>query len=570
MKQSKYLYIAFCIFSLQIALLNTIKAQSLPVGTPGLGDYYRRLQLLGKLDSNISFSVRPLFKDALKDDNIFDPDSLIKPSSIGEIKKFTDYNGVFQILPVSWQQQFNSHHPYGWNDGAMIPAKGYQTTLTAGFFVKFGPLSVQLKPELVYAENAKFGSFGDNRSDVELSRYYGEYNRIDAPERFGNGSYRKILWGQSSIRLTFGPASLGLSNENLWWGPGTRNSIMMSNNAQGFKHFTLNTVRPVHTPIGSFEGQVISARLDDSGFAPLSVQNLSTGGNLYRPFRKDWRYLTGFNLNYQPKWIPGLFLGFTRSFTAYNNDLSSFSDYFPFFTPFQKNKLTDDGQNLVEEAYDRDQRTSLYARWLFPKAHAEVYFEYALNDNSYDFRDFIGSPEHSRAYLFGLSKLVPIRGTKDEFIQVSTEITQLSQSIDGLLVRGASGFYYHSGISQGYTNNGETLGAGTGSGGNLQSLDINWVKGLKRLGIGIERYEHNKDFFDRLPASAGGSRNWVDFAIAGQGTWDYKNLILNAKIQGVKSLNYQWRQEDFTVEQYYIPHHDAFNLHSELGITYRF
>lgn len=161
-------------------------------------------------------------------------------------------------------------------------------------------------------------------------------------------------------------------------------------------------------------------------------------------------------------------------------------------------------------------------------------------------------------------------GRKDEFIQVNAELTQLSQTIDGLLIRGAGGFYYHTGVIQGYTHNGEVLGAGTGSGGNLQSLDLNWVKGLKQLGLGFERYEHNKDFSDVLGNAPGGSRRWVDFALAAQGTWDYKNLIFNAKLQGIKSFNYQWRQKNYTPDAYYIPNNDVFNFHGELGLTYRF
>jgi len=564
-----YKYIFTIVLAFLLISISKVNAQTLPVGTPVLEDYYRRLQLMGKLDSSLSFSIRPLFREALHYDQLYDPDSLMTSNSLGTVRKFAKEKGAFQLLPVTWQQQFNSHHPYGWNDGAMIPAKGYQTLVSAGFFAKFGPLSIQLRPEFVYAANSDFESFGDRRSDAEIHSYYTEYRGIDAPERFGKDSYQKLLWGQSSIRLTVGPASLGLSNENIWWGPGRRNSIMMSNHAQGFKHITLNTVRPVHTRIGSFEGQIISGRLEDSGYAPLPVQNLSTGENVFVPFRQDWRYLTGFNLNYQPKWIPGLFLGFTRTFMAYNNDLQGFGDYFPFFTPFQKNTIAEDGQNVVEETYSRDQRTSFYARWLFPKAHAEVYFEYGLNDNSFDFRDFIGSPEHSRAYLFGITKLVPIKGKKDEFIQVNAEVTQLSQTIDRK-VRPAGGFYYHYGVLQGYTHHGEVLGAGTGPGGNLQSIDLNWVKGLKKLGIGFERYEHNKEYDDNLPPSQGGSRNWVDFAIAAQGSWDYKNLIFNAKLQGIKSLNYQWRQKNFTPDAFYIPNNDAYNFFGELGLTYRF
>ena len=52
----------------------------------------------------------------------------------------------------------------------------------------------------------------------------------------------------------------------MWWGPGTRNSLIMSNNAPGFLHFTLNTKKPIETFIGSFEGQIISGKLEGSGF----------------------------------------------------------------------------------------------------------------------------------------------------------------------------------------------------------------------------------------------------------------------------------------------------------------
>ncbi len=40
--------------------LTTATAQNIPVGFPTLEDYYRRQQLLGNVDSNVSFTVRPM------------------------------------------------------------------------------------------------------------------------------------------------------------------------------------------------------------------------------------------------------------------------------------------------------------------------------------------------------------------------------------------------------------------------------------------------------------------------------------------------------------------------------
>src|SRR5665648_312111 len=119
-------------------------------------------------------------------------------------------------------------HPYSLNDGAMIPARGYQTIVSGGVYTKFGPLSIQLRPEVVYAENKPFKTFVEGKSDQALVEYYYFKSIIDLPEYFPGKPYKKAIWGQSSIRLTFGPVSAGISSENLWWGPGMRNSLLMT------------------------------------------------------------------------------------------------------------------------------------------------------------------------------------------------------------------------------------------------------------------------------------------------------------------------------------------------------
>ena len=53
-------------------------AQDLPVTLHLLNDYYRTMQLKGEVDSNISFTVRPLTASALKHFDVFDPDSTKK------------------------------------------------------------------------------------------------------------------------------------------------------------------------------------------------------------------------------------------------------------------------------------------------------------------------------------------------------------------------------------------------------------------------------------------------------------------------------------------------------------
>ncbi|HVW97761.1 MAG TPA: capsule assembly Wzi family protein [Mucilaginibacter sp.] len=563
-------------FKLSIALIFasffklSVHAQSVAVGTPAVDDYYRRMQLLGQIDSSVSFTIRPINPDKLQNKiyDVYDPDSSLSRDNWVHTGPYSFANGAgkFQILPFTWIQQYNSDHPYGWNDGPMIPAKGYQTMISGGFYFKYGPLSIQLRPEFVYAANPSFAGFATGHGDADIAKYYDFYNKIDLPERYGSGSYSKSFLGQSSINLTFGPANIGLSNENIWWGPGIRNSLILSNNAPGFKHLTVNTIRPVNTFLGAFEGQIIAGRLDASGFTPLEVTKLSNGSNLVKKKRTDWRYYTGININYHPKWIPGLTLGLIRTFNAYSSDVNTISEYIPFFFPYQKQNTANNNGDPIP----RDQETSLYARWLFKKAHAEVYFEYGLNDNSYNFRDFIGSPEHSRAYVFGLRKMIDLN-KKDQHILFSGEIIQLSQTVDRIVREAGYAWYVHSDVTQGVTNLGQVLGSGTGPGGNFQSLGVSWVSGLKDFGVTFERYEHNVDFSDAyLSDINGNSRKWVDYSIGVKGNWNYKNLIFSATIEDIKSLNYEWVLKDYDPSVYYIPHNTVYNLHAVLGLTFRF
>ena len=54
---------AVCMVSIFIQF--SASAQSLPVGTTAIEDYYRRAQLSGKTDTNVSFTFRPLFPDQI-------------------------------------------------------------------------------------------------------------------------------------------------------------------------------------------------------------------------------------------------------------------------------------------------------------------------------------------------------------------------------------------------------------------------------------------------------------------------------------------------------------------------
>lgn len=540
-----------------------LHSQSLSVNLNELNEYYRKQQLLGNLDSNISFLIKPLFSNALSVNDIYDPennlDSIRKTTFKGRLKFFNG-NGTFQLLPITLLNQFNSHHQEGFNDGSMVPAKGTQLRASAGFYFKLGPLNIKLKPEFVYAQNKAFMGF-----PAEYVTRYGYkfpknpyLSNIDLPEKFGVGAFKKAYWGQSSISLNlFSSVSLGLSNENLWWGPGYKNSLLMTNSAPGFWHLSFNTIKPLKTPIGSFEWQVISGRLEESGY---------TYG-----LTKDWRYINAIVLNYQPKWIPGLFLGFARSFQVYHKDIgNSFGDYFPIFSFLTKERL---GANNIVDDKNKNQLISIFMRWVFKESNAEIYFEYGREDHSADTRDFLIESSHSAAYILGFRKLYIINKSESSFIQLLIETTKLSSDQTTINRKGgmANGSWYqHSRIQYGYTHRGQLLGAGIGPGSNLQTFHLSWNRGLKQIGIELERFVHNNDFwynFIKDPRT-----NWIDLSATLNANWDYKHFILFGKMKFISSINYQWLYEpkEIIPGEYWMPTDDTFNFHLQVGITYRF
>ena len=169
-------------------------AQSQTSGVQLYNNVARDLQVNRKLNPLLSFCVRPVYNT-----KILSVDSIGGDGFAPKLNRLDSLQSSKRciLLPVQLNQQYNSHHPYGWNDGSMIPAKGYQTQLSFGVFVNKGILSLQLNPEIVFAQNSSFSQFPAHQKDSIWRSYYNTVlNKIDAPDRFGSGRYFKIFPGQ--------------------------------------------------------------------------------------------------------------------------------------------------------------------------------------------------------------------------------------------------------------------------------------------------------------------------------------------------------------------------------------
>ncbi|WP_371079147.1 hypothetical protein, partial [Salmonella enterica] len=132
----------------------------------------------------------------------------------------------FKILPIVNKLQYVGDHPYDWNDGAMIPAKGWQQYINAGVRLKWKNLELQVAPEYIAAQNLAFEGFSADMDQVQWRDYYRFYNHIELPERFGEQAYRKLFTGQSYLQYQYKNTVVQFSTANKWWGPGYRNALI--------------------------------------------------------------------------------------------------------------------------------------------------------------------------------------------------------------------------------------------------------------------------------------------------------------------------------------------------------
>jgi hypothetical protein len=444
-----------------------LAAQQLPVGDP-FEDYVRVLGLIGRADPG-GMVIRPLDwgRAAATIADTGHPWA-------GRLPR----HGEGLILDEPWSRLgYSSAVPEGRNDGALWQGRG--ATLGGGWGATWrrGGLTVTLRPAAYWVQNREF-ALSPLAPPPATSPWAYPYHRggspaaarIDMPQRFGPDAFTIMDAGQSSVRLSWRGFAAGGGTENLWWGPGARNAIIMSNNAGGFPHVSLGSARPVSIGAGRVEARAVWGRLHESEWYDTIPGN-------------DSRYLTGAVGTWEPSFMPGLHLGATRLFFLHFPDGGlSFSEYFLVLQGVTKQSQTD---SLNPSGNDlRDQMLSLFARWVHPASGFEVWTEWARNDHSRDLRDFVNEPEHTQGYTLGFQKAVAL--SSGRVVRLLGELTHLERSVSKVL-RPTPSFYSHHIVRQGFTHRGQVVGAALGPGGNSQFLGADFFTRHGRFGGWLER-----------------------------------------------------------------------------------
>ena len=484
---------------------------SIPVGFTDIDELIRDLQLAGKLAPNDALTIRPFYTNAditynkilkIIDEDIENNNQLVAKPNLN-----------ISLLPINFTQKITTRYPYGWNDGAFSLSKGYQFLVGGGIYFQWHKLKIQLRPEYVQTATGNY----------ETNAYWGTVTP----------SSKKIMPGQSNIRFDLGSFTIGASTENMWWGPGIYNSMLMNNNAPGFLHYSINSNRPIITAIGSIQLQLQAGFLQKDSSQGYENKRLQTA-----ILDKNKRFYNSISISYQPKFLKNVYLGLTRTFQNYTQLQSSNNNgfvynYVPVFVAFFKKTYSDD-------TVKRDQIASVSAKWILPKEKVEIYFEFGFNDAKQNFRDLMMDMAHSSGYVWGFKKLKYLNNT--QYINLNVEIARLAQTTS-YLHRNAGNWYEHGGISEGYTNLNQIMGGGSGFGNNMQALALGYNSGWNKVGIIFQHILQNPyDLVAGINEVGIRSIKWTDYSFGLQTRYHYKKILLSANMEIIKAKNYIWEQ----------------------------
>jgi hypothetical protein len=474
---------------------------------------------------------------------------------------------IVQSINFSFDQQNNSLQPISFNDGNMYPARGWQERYSYGVNLKLLIFDINYQPEKLIVQNKTQEYYAGEPGEF-MFKYFGMVaNNIDNFRQFGYDRIEETTLGQSRVGIKTKYIAAGISNENIWWGPGKRNSLVFTNNAAGFKHYYLKTVEPIKTYIGSFELAGVVGKLDTTKYTDID-QDLLNVCQACKVFKNlDEREIDGITINYQPKWTPNFYIGYAYSRQFYRHATNALGDTVNFFS-----------KDLPKQEIG-----SMFFRFTLPDDHAEFYGEMGMpNESPWPWKFF---KERMRpGFVFGATKLVPLK-LFDSYFSLNVEFTQLQLMnprdifYEGYPFAGGkpSSWYLSTIVKQGWSNNGQLMGSSIGPGSNNQSISLSWNKGYNKIGFFVERTVFNNDFYHSVyynPYASNGygyyNRYWVDLTKRLELQFmPIKNILLSASFTNTDALNYRWiRIEDGSAYDVPSKYSDKYNQQFQMSIKY--
>lgn len=412
-----------------------------------------------------------------------------------------------RIYGPEWFNSYNTAAPYGQNDGALWQGRGYNTSLTAGLRLEGYGFELTFKPLISWSQNKEFDFITPNYTALDKNgnptnyngkaSTYGYYGvtSIDAPQRFGDKSFWTFDWGDTEVRYTWNTFTVGLGTQTIWLGPAKLNPIIHSNNAAAYPKVDIGLRKTdLIIPyfgwnIGAIEARGWWGKLSESDWFDNEESN---NDNL----------ISGLSLYYQFPFLKEFSIGLNRTMLSKFDNISKYTLFKIFIPGLSESGGTDDS----------DQRISISFDYKMTKVGFEIYLEWGKNDYSPNMEYYLRYPFHTQGWTFGAIKSFDLPLNLKGVLQI--ELTSLECSADyDRLIPWYSTFYSHHRISQGYTNKGQWLGAGIGTGGNSQYIGLNIYHTKGFINFFAQRRNPDLDYTMYIDTRSGRSIDFVQCSI---------------------------------------------------------
>ncbi|GAB4240728.1 MAG: hypothetical protein Tsb0034_17360 [Ekhidna sp.] len=319
-----------------------------------------------------------------------------------------------------------------------------------------------------------------------------------------------------------------MGTQNYSLGPSVFNPIILSRQGAGFPHIRLG-LKPTYLSSGKniakVEANLLYGMLTESEYYDEDPDN-------------NHRYFNGLFIALSPSFLPNLSLGFNKVLYKQTRYFQGQDVISPFF--IIDNGVVDGDTLSPNDAFD--QMASLFINWNFPSIGFRAYLEFAKNDFTSDgagLRPTAVEPEHSRGYTIGFEKT--ITNKNDATYIISYEHTNLS--IGHQPWRPTPPFYAHSINTQGYTQDGQLIGAGIGPGGNSDHFNIRYLKNELSCFVLLQRIERDRDYFVRQVRNSNLHDIEYTLTIGAQKQFDRYDLFIESAFSHNYSRYFQFNDQ---------------------------
>ena len=192
---------------------------------------------------------------------------------------------------------------------------------------------------------------------------------------------------ETQVYLNHKDIGFGLSNANMWWGPGIHTSLTMTNNTTGFPHLMIGTLNEKRIRNIGINVRYIFTELNKVSDNPYYTALVWTARFYTRPI-----ITLGLSRNYLSGGLPT-----DRPFTIWDAAL------LPFEALFMDTKIKNYPSEW--EAHDPwDQTMAGFVSLHFPNSGLQLFIELGTDDHRQNWMDLRSQPDHNSASIIGLRK----------------------------------------------------------------------------------------------------------------------------------------------------------------------